>query len=185
MLKTAKYIKENVLIEDGVNTTLQYCKEATGVDLSAKNFYKVTTPGVVLKSKTIVGKYELIEKSEFTTCGYQFKGWFLPQGSYICELNEGVKFGAKDVGYIILRSSLNRNLVSLISAVWDPNFTTKEKDSDTVNTMSVRVTVDTPNGLYIEENARVGQLLVFESEDGATQYEGQWQGGATKSHLVK
>lgn len=51
--------------------------------------------------------------------------------------------------------------------------------------MSVRLTVDTPEGIYIEENARVGQLLVFEIEEGAEQYSGQWIGGRTSSNLIK
>lgn len=183
MLRTAKYIRENVLIADGVNTTLEYCKDATGVDLSVKNFYKLSMPGVVYKDKTVVSDYKLIDKIDVVDnkLARPFKGWYLPVGTYICELNEGCKFGPNDVGYIVLRSSLNRNCVSLISAVWDPNFTT-EKDG-VVNTMSVRINVDTPMGIYIEENARVGQLVVFDTEDGATQYVGQWQGGAIKSNL--
>lgn len=51
--------------------------------------------------------------------------------------------------------------------------------------MSIRLTIDTPLGIYIEENARVGQLLVFEIEDGAEQYNGQWMGGRITSSLIK
>ena len=183
MLRTAKYIRDNVLIADEVNTTLQYCKDATGVDLSAKNFYTLSNAGIVYKDKTKVYPYKVLDKIDVVDSSLprDFRGWYLPQGSYICELNEGCKFGPNDVGYIVLRSSLNRNCVSLYSAIWDPNFTTR--DGDKVNTMSVRVNVDTPKGVYIEENARVGQLLVFDIEDGATQYTGQWQGGAVKSNL--
>ena len=178
MLKNSKYIKDKVLIADGVNTTLDYTKEATGVDLSVKNFYGITTPGIILKNKTVVGDYRLIEKGEWSYKGDEFTGWYLPKGTYICALNEGCKFGPKDVGYIVLRSSLNRNGVSLISAVWDPQFTTQYGKG--VDTMSVRITVDTPHGIYIEENARVGQLMVFETEEGATQYEGQFQNKGLK-----
>lgn len=178
MLKTSKYIKDKVLIADGVNTTLDYTKEATGVDLSVKNFYKISSPGILLQKKTIVGDYELIEKHDWMYKGHSFIGWYLPKGTYICALNEGCKFGPKDVGYIVLRSSLNRNGVSLISAVWDPQFTTQNENG--VDTMSVRITVGSDQGIYIEENARVGQLMVFEIEEGATQYEGQFQNKGLK-----
>ena len=169
MLKNAEYIYDNVIIADEFNTTKKYCKKTTGVDLSAKNFYSIDTPGAILKSGTKVGQYTKLDKRIFASEGNTYKGWFLPQGTYICELNEGCKFGERDVGYIILRSSLNRNGVSLASAVWDSSFTTKNK-SDEIESMSVRVTVDTPEGIYIEEDARVGQLLVFEAPEGAEQY---------------
>lgn len=169
MIKTANYIYDNVLIADGKNTTLAYCKKTTGVDLSVKNFYAITAPGRILKKGTVVGKYQPLDKREYHVDNDTFTGWFLPQGDYICELNEGCKFGPTDIGYIILRSSLNRNGVSLTSAVWDPGFTTKN-DAGVVNSMSVRLTVNTNQGVYIEENARVGQLMVFEADKETEQY---------------
>lgn len=181
MLRTANYIVENNLIADEINTTLKYIKKTTGVDVSVKNFYSLATPGRIKKDKTEVGKYVQLPIRDITSPFDEspIKGWFLPQGSYICELNEGIQLGPNDVGYIILRSSLNRNLTSLWSAVWDPNFTTKNKDGE-IESMSVRLTVDTPKGVYIEQNARVGQLLVFEAPDGMEQYNGQFQNKGLK-----
>ena len=177
MLKNAQYIVDNVLIADGVNTTLDYIHKTTGVDISIKNFYTIETPGIILQNKTIVGKYKLVEKREYEVDGYKFKGWFLnEQKSYIAELNEGIHLNGV-VGYIILRSSLNRNGATTISAVWDDAFTTANKDGTVVNTMSVRLTVDNPTGIYIEENARIGQLLIFDSPEGAEEYAGQYQCG--------
>lgn len=43
--------------------------------------------------------------------------------------------------------------------------------------MSVRLTVDNPTGIYIEENARIGQLLIFDSPEGIEKYNGQYQHG--------
>lgn len=180
MLKTANYIVENNLIADDKNTTLKYIKKTTGVDLSVKNFYLLLNPGIILNNKTIVGDYSLLQKKEIELYNkYKFNGWYLPKGTYICELNEGIKFGPEDVGYIILRSSLNRNGVSLQSAVWDPSFTTENKEGS-IESMSVRLTVDADKGVYIEENSRVGQLLVFETEGGAEQYNGQFQNKGLK-----
>lgn len=171
MIKTANYIRNNVLIADEKETTLKYCKETTGVDLSVKNFYRITTPGCISQARTIVGTYEKLPKRTFSIpqANTILTGWFLPKGDYICALNEGCKFGPTDIGYIVLRSSLNRNGVSLTSAVWDPGFTTKDKEG-VVHSMSVRLTVDTDLGVYVEENARVGQLLVFEADKTVEQY---------------
>lgn len=184
MLKTANYIYDNIIIADEINTTKKFCKKATGVDLSVKSIRQFTRPGVILKDKTIVKPYKTIDISPFEVDGYKFKGWYLSQGSYILFLNEGCKFGPRDVGYVILRSSLNRNGVSLQSAVWDPSYSTQNETGE-ILPMSVRLTVDTLEGIYIEENARVGQLLVFESEEGAEQYNGQWAGGRISSNLIK
>lgn len=105
----------------------------------------------------------------------------LSKDTYILELNEGCRFGPNDTGLIILRSSLNRCGVSIYSAVWDPGYTSV--DGDVVNTMSIRLTVDNAAGFFLEENARVAQLIVFENEDTST-YAGQWQGGQKVSKLV-
>jgi len=169
MIRNSDYIYKNILIADNKNTTLQYCKKTTGVDLSVKNLYNISTPGAILHSGTIVGEYRQINKSNIEVGGTVYKGWYLPQGSYICELNEGCIFGSSDVGYIFPRSSLNRNGVSLISAVWDPGFTTKNEKGD-VYPMSVRITVDAIRGVYVEENARVAQLLVFRADKDSLQY---------------
>lgn len=187
MLKNADYIYDNIIIADEKNTTKKYCKKTTGVDLSVKDFYEIITPGVILQSRTKVGRYERVDKGYFTPLhdvgvDEAFDGWYLPKGTYICELNEGCRFGENDVGYIILRSSLNRNGVSLVSAVWDSSFTT-QNDEGEIFGMSVRLIVDCEEGIYIEENARVGQLLVFEAPEGAKQYGGeghQFQGKGLK-----
>lgn len=176
MLRNSNYIKDNILIADEKNTTLKYCKASTGVDLSVKTFYTLESAGVLLKNKTIVGEYKEVEKQSNDKFS---SGWFLPRGEYICALNEGCKFGTHDVGYIVLRSSLNRNCVNLTSAIWDPCFTTKNANNEIEN-MSVRLSVLTDKGIFIEENARVGQLLVFEIEDGATEYSGQYQSRGLK-----
>ena len=183
MLKNADYIWNNIIIADEKNTTKQYCKKAqVGVDLSLRKICKLNTPGYVLKSKTIASEQEELPKILFQLPESQesVTGWHIPKGTYIIHLNEGCNFGPNDTGYIILRSSLNRSGATIVSAVWDPGYCSQ--DGDVINTMSIRINVDTDLGIYIEENARVAQLLVFESED-TEQYNGQWQGGQIVSKL--
>lgn len=183
MLRNANYIYDNILVADDVNSTLEYCKKAqVGVDLSVRNFKKLKSAGVILKSKSIVSDLETVAKEDYTQKGYNFTGWYLRPGSYILELNEGCNFGMNDTGYIILRSSFNRSGCTVVSAVWDPGYKSIN-DNGTIGPMAVRFNVDTPNGIYIEENARIAQLIVFENED-TTLYDGQFQGGNFTSKLV-
>lgn len=187
MLKNAQYIYDNIIIADEVNTTKKYCAKAqVGVDLSIKKPMKIISMGAVLKNKTYAPDYEDINKVKVTIPGKDGNlietdwGWKLKKGTYILVLNEGCNFGPNDTGYIILRSSLNRGGCSVASAVWDPGY----KSIDTngvISPMTIRLIVDADE-IFIEENARVAQLLIFENED-TTMYNGQWQGGLTKSNL--
>lgn len=183
MLKNAKYIYDNVLVADEVNTTKKYCKPAqVGVDLTIKEVKYVISPGYVLTDKTYASTTASMKKEAFIDPdGTEHVGYNIHSGTYIIELNEGCKFGPNDTGYIILRSSLNRSGCSIFSAVWDPGYTSV--DGEKVNTMSIRLTVDNPFGIFIEENARVAQLVVFENEK-TDMYAGQWQGGQKVSKLV-
>lgn len=187
MLKNAQYIYDNIIIADEVNTTKKYCKCAqVGVDLSIKKPMEILSMGAVLKDKTYAPEYGDINKVKVTIPGKDGEpietdwGWKLKKGTYILVLNEGCNFGPNDTGYIILRSSLNRGGCSVVSAVWDPGY--KSSNDTEVNPMTIRLTVDTDE-IFIEENARVAQLLVFENEDTSL-YSGQWQSGLTKSNLT-
>lgn len=190
MLKNAQYIYNNIIIADEINTTKKYCKPAqVGVDLSIKKPMKIVTPGHILRDKTHASEYEdisLVKRSIPTQGGnsrYETDwGWYLSRGTYILVLNEGCKFGPNDTGYIILRSSLNRCGVSVCSAVWDPGYTSANSEG-VISPMTIRLTVDTDVGVFIEQNARVAQLILFENED-TDLYDGQWQGGLLKSNLT-
>lgn len=172
MLRSANYINSQILIADEKNTTLQYCKPAqVGVDLTLRKVLAPKGYGLVLRDKTICTEYnEVPASTEELTSG----GWHLMPGTYVIQLNEGCAFGPNDTGYIIMRSSLNRNGATIQSAVWDPNYTSKGDDG--IYPMSVRLTVDNPYGIFIEKNARVCQLVVATNED-TTLYNGQFQGG--------
>lgn len=186
MLRNADYIYNNVVVVDEENP---FCKKAqVGVDLSVCAVYKISTPGFVTKAKTFVGQYEEIIPERITYLAAKAdgsvdsvtvpSGWFLPKGTYICEVNEGCRFGENDTGLIIMRSSLNRNGVTIGSAVWDPGFSSGDQH------ITIRLTVENESGFYLEKNARVAQLLVWESEP-TTLYDGQFQNGRITSKLVE
>lgn len=176
MLKNADYIYDNIIIADEVSTTKQYCKKAqVGVDVTAKDILYIEGYGQILSDKTYVPRYLSVPTHVFSGR----EGWFLQEGTYIVELNEGVHFGSKDTGIFIQRSSLNRCGCSVVSSVWDPGFTTQS--GDVINAPTLRLVVNNKN-IFIEKNARVAQLIIFENES-TDLYDGQFQGGRLKSKL--
>lgn len=181
MLRNSDYIYDNIIIADDVNTTKEFCKKAqVGVDLSLRGLKKIMIIGHIYKDKSIVSAYEDLDVEDVVGMEKACKGWYLPKGTYIAILNEGCNFGPNDTGLIILRSSLNRCGVSVQSAVWDPGY--NSINGDNILPMSVRITVDTPEGIFIEKDARVAQLLVFQNED-TNLYDGQFQGGNLQSKI--
>lgn len=189
MLRNAQYIEDNNIIFDNENSFKVGKKAQNGFDCSIKKIFKGTHPGLVLKDKTYVTPYLEIPSKVISypytelTGGkiIEFEGWYLPKGSYIIELNEGCQFGPNDVGYYIMRSSLNRNFVTIQSALWDCGFTTQ--DGKIIYSPTLRLTVDTEEGFYLEKDARVAQLIVATGEDTVL-YGGegsQFQGGRKTS----
>lgn len=184
MVKCAQYIWDNIIIADEVNTTRQYAKMAQcGVDLSVRSVSKFATMGFTLKDKTFAALADKkVEKiSILTPNGKETTGYKLEPGTYELELNEGCRLGPNDTAMIVVRSSLNRCAVSAYSGLYDPGFNTQ--DGDKIYPMHLRITVDNPYGFFLEENARVAQIIIFENENTET-YQGQWQGGKTVSKLI-
>lgn len=176
MLRSAKYIEENIIKEDGINTFKKGAPAQVGYDISVKDIYEIKTFsfGRIMKDKTYAPEYKLIEKCNI---GDGKKGWILSSGTYILSINEGVQFGPNDTGLFIQRSSLNRSGCTIISSIWDPGYSSPNSNS------TLRLNVDASK-VVIEEDARVAQLIIFENEDTEL-YSGQWQGGLMKSKLVK
>ena len=182
MLKSAKYIDDNIIITDEINTHRLGKPAQVGWDCSIKSIERIDSPGMVLKDKTYAPTTTPLAKIEFEDpADNKHIGWFIEKGTYIIKLNEGCSFGPNDNGLFILRSSLNRSGVSIHSALWDCGYTSR--DGDEIFPMSIRMTVENDMGFYLEEDARVAQMIVLEGED-TTLYNGQWMGGRTQSKLV-
>ena len=182
MLKNAQYIYDNIIIADEVQTTKKYCKKAqVGVDLTLKNVYAITTPGVILTDKSVVSEYAKIEAHPVDMGDWSVHGWRLPRGTYLLELNEGVSIPGDVACYIIQRSSLNRSGCTVVSSLWDNGYTSADENG--VNTITIRLNVDTDKDVIIEQNARVVQIIAM-STDEAELYNGQFQGGLLKSNLL-
>lgn len=92
--------------------------------------------------------------------------WTLEKGVYEIGFAEGCNFDSKTFGKIVHRSSLYRNGVEINSPIWDPGFHTDE--------MGTFMIVHNP--IKIDLYSRVAQIIVFETNEEAEKYEGQYQG---------
>lgn len=163
---------EQILEQGLVKTENSKGKPAqVGYDLSVKSInkigddYKSNKPniGMVLKDKTILNNYTPVKTTKIDGC----EGWLLYAGAYDLTFHEGCKIAANRVGLIRQRSSLLRNGAIIASSVFDPGF-----ETDNMGTiMIVNATI------FIEQDARVGQMYFHECDEVAAEnlYNGQWQ----------
>lgn len=91
---------------------------------------------------------------------YQFK-----PGQYQFESNIGCQLPAGVVGWVVARSTLNRNGIFIISGLFDSGYSSKTIGA------TMYVSCDTE----IEAGARVAQFVTMNAETSHL-YSGQWQG---------
>jgi deoxycytidine triphosphate deaminase len=163
---------EQILEQGLIKTELSKGKPAqVGYDLSAKSinaigkdeFNSKPNIGMVLKDKTILNNYTLVETKRIDGV----EGWLLYPGAYDITFHEGCKIAANRVGMIRQRSSLLRNGAIIASSIFDPGF-----ETDNMGTIMI-VTAT----IFIEQDARVGQMYFHECDGVAEEnlYNGQWQ----------
>jgi deoxycytidine triphosphate deaminase len=137
-----------------------------GYDLSIQSVQKVvssTKMGFILKDKTILNNYTLMETKNIDGV----EGWLLHPGAYDITFHEGCKITSNRVGMIRQRSSLLRNGAIIASSIFDPGFETENMGTIMIVTATI----------FIEQDARVGQMYFHEC-DGVSEenlYNGQWQ----------
>jgi deoxycytidine triphosphate deaminase len=162
MLITGKEIEKNYL----THNTGDHKVNQVGIDLSVKKIEKILGGIMVLKDKTII-KPESYQEIELSNVD-RLKMWRLEPGSYALTFNEGINIPANAAGFIQSRSSIYRGGSIISSPVFDNGFTTGE---NTIGTIMITTVV-----IFIEENARVGQLVMHESHVPDELYSGQYQG---------
>jgi len=185
MLKKPKQCIKDKTVQGLIDIDQQV--QQVGIDVTVKNVYKFF-------SHNGTGKWKWME--EMVDCGvlgFSNKQRELPnvelipwdigniikldQGAFIVTTNEVFSFKKTEFGHIYPRSSLNRCGVSLESAIFDPGYV----GSATVLLM----TVHNPNGLLIHQNAKIGQMLVFQTGFVAESYKGVYQGKTEVANEVK
>ena len=94
-------------------------------------------------------------------------GWIhLKKGVYKVIYNEVVKMPLNVAAIARTRSTLLRNGTEVGTAVWDPGYEGRS---------SSMLTVHNPHGLRLKKDARVAQLIFFETGDVEKGYSGVYQ----------
>ena len=84
------------------------------------------------------------------------KGYFyLNSGVYSILTNVDCKIAEGEAGFLIPRSSLNRNGIFLKSGLYDSGFE---------NTVGCTLYVESPCFFKVQKGARIGQFILFEAE---------------------
>lgn len=168
MLNAEQILERNILkLENSKGKPAQI-----GYDLSVKEIKQVgwkqidentitSSNGKVLKDKTNLADTTIKKTSTVD----EKIGWNLSPGYYEVTFWEGCKIPNNLVGLIRQRSSMLRNGSLLHSSVFDPGFETDEMGSF----------IAVFNPIFIEKDARIGQIYFHECEPVNEVYNGQFQ----------
>lgn len=140
--------------------------QPNAVDLRVDKIFRIHSDLFLLnnESKTHRGSTP-IEPDEY---GY----WTLEPGSYEIVMENLVNVGEDEAGWVITRSTLNRNGVFITSGLYDSGY-------HGVMAGAMHVT----SGVFkLQKGTRVGQFLLFKSES-LSKYDGDY--GLNKSHDKK
>jgi deoxycytidine triphosphate deaminase len=140
--------------------------QPNAVDLRLGKVFKMSQSMFVIdeKQKTHRGSYEMKADAN----GY----YNLPEGHYEVVMENMIVVGENEAGWVITRSTLNRNGVFLTSGLYDSGY-----DGVMAGVMHV-----TCGPMRIQRGTRIGQYVSFNAE-ALHSYEGSY--GRNKAHDIK
>ena len=140
--------------------------QPNAVDLRLGKVFKMSQSTFIIdeKQKTHRGSYEM----KPDPLGY----YNLPEGHYEVVMENMIVVGDKEAGWVITRSTLNRNGVFLTSGLYDSGY-----DGVMAGVMHV-----TCGPMRIQKGTRIGQYICFNAE-ALHKYEGSY--GRGKQHDIK
>ena len=140
--------------------------QPNAVDLRLGKVFKMSQSTFIIdeKQKTHRGSYEM----KPDPLGY----YNLPEGHYEVVMENMIVVGDDEAGWVITRSTLNRNGVFLTSGLYDSGY-----DGVMAGVMHV-----TCGPMRIQKGTRIGQYLCFNAES-LHKYEGSY--GRGKQHDIK
>lgn len=153
-------IKQKDLITNYVDLEKQI--QPSGFDLSLESVESFTGGGSVdfNNKERVLADTKPLKPNE--------EGWFtLDQGCYKVLYNEIVKMPLDLAAIARTRSTLLRNGASLGTAVWDPGYQGRS---------SSLLTVHNPYGIQLKKNARIAQLVFYNTGHVDKGYNGVYQG---------
>lgn len=140
--------------------------QPNAVDLRLGKLFKISQSTFMIdeKDKKHRGSFEVLPDKD----GY----YNLPEGHYEVVMENMIIVGDKEAGWVITRSTLNRNGVFLTSGLYDSGY-------DGVMAGMMHVTC---GPMRIQRGTRIGQYLSFNAE-ALHQYDGSY--GRGKEHDIK
>lgn len=140
--------------------------QPNAVDLRLGKVFKISQSTFIIdeKDKKHRGSYEMLPDKD----GY----YNLPEGHYEVVMENMIVVGDKEAGWVITRSTLNRNGVFLTSGLYDSGY-------DGVMAGMMHVTC---GPMRVQRGTRIGQYLSFNAE-ALHKYDGSY--GRGKQHDVK
>ena len=154
-----KLITEHNLVTEYIDLDKQL--QPSGFDLSLESVEAYLGGGTVDFSnrERVIADTKTIEPNS--------DGWInLEKGVYKVVYNEVVKMPLNVAAIARTRSTLLRNGAEVGTAVWDPGYEGRS---------SSMLTVHNPHGLRLKKDARVAQLIFFETGDVEKGYSGVYQ----------
>ena len=154
-----KLITEHDLVTEYIDLDKQL--QPSGFDLSLESVEAYLGGGAVDFSnrERVIADTRTIEPDS--------DGWInLEKGVYKVVYNEVVKMPMNVAAIARTRSTLLRNGAEVGTAVWDPGYEGRS---------SSMLTVHNPHGLRLKKDARVAQLIFFETGDVEKGYSGVYQ----------
>lgn len=152
-------------------TISEDCRQQNATDFTCDEINKLEYAypdcPAILKTKTRhnVERTPLLLTDRYDTeLGYA-EGWFLGPGFYETVSAVKVQIPSDKAGWVIQRSSLNRNGVMVMGSLYDSGFR---------GTINSTIYVFNPAGIFIEKGARIGQFVLADAE-ALSQYDGQYQ----------
>ena len=154
-----KLIEEKELITNYIDLDKQI--QPSGFDLSLESIEQFFGGGAVDFSNE---ERVIAETFPMNT---NFEGWYtLEQGCYKVVYNEVVKMPLDIAAIARTRSTLLRNGATVGTAVWDPGYQGRS---------SSLLTVHNPQGIQIKKNARIAQLVFYNTGEVGRGYTGVYQ----------
>lgn len=130
--------------------------QPNAIDLRVEKIRRIQqhSPFMLSENDKIHRDSVLMDVREVFHMGHEFKGWMLPPGHYELVMMNEVSVAEGEAGFVITRSTLNRNGVFITSGLYDSGY-------EGVMAACMHVSC---GPMYLEYRARVGQYLCFNAE---------------------
>lgn len=133
------------------------CIQQNAVDLRLKTVRRIKPTLFVIDEESKI--HRETEEVALDEEGY----WFLEPGTYEITTNHVIKMGETEAGFVITRSTLNRNGVFITSGNYDSGY-----NGSMAGCLHVH-----GGPMKIKPGTRVGQMLLWEAE-ALSQYDGDY-----------